>query len=80
MKQLVGAGATNLLVLGVPDLGKTPEVTTGLVNGSNIPTAALDTEASQLSSAYNSALITQLGTIASADGQRACGRCLYAAG
>lgn len=66
VKQLVGNGAKNLLVLDVPDLGKTPDVTTGLVNGSNTPSATLDAEASQLSSAYNAALISQLGTIASA--------------
>ena len=65
IKQLVGNGATNLLVLGVPDLGKTPDVTTGRVNGSNVASAALVAEASQLSSAYDTALITQLGTIAS---------------
>jgi phospholipase/lecithinase/hemolysin len=64
LKQLVADGATNLLVLDVPDLGKTPDVTTGLVNGSNVPSAALDTEASQLSSAYDTALMTQLATIA----------------
>jgi phospholipase/lecithinase/hemolysin len=66
VKQLVADGAKNLLVLDVPDLGKTPDVTTGLVNGSNTPSAALDTEASQLASSYNTALTGQLATIAGA--------------
>ena len=35
-------GAKNLLVLGVPDLGKTPDVTQGLADGSNMPSAAPD--------------------------------------
>jgi phospholipase/lecithinase/hemolysin len=65
VKQLVGDGATNLLVLGVPDLSKTPDITTGRVNGTNVSSAALVTEASQLASTYNADLISQLGTIAS---------------
>jgi phospholipase/lecithinase/hemolysin len=68
VKQLVGDGAKNLLVLDVPDLGKVPEVTTGLVNGTNTPSAALDAEASQLSAEYNTGLASQLGSLASADG------------
>jgi phospholipase/lecithinase/hemolysin len=67
VNQLVGDGAKNLLVLDVPDLGKTPDVMDGLANGTDTPSAALDTEASDLSSAYNAALITGLGGIASAD-------------
>ena len=67
VKQLVADGAKNLLVLDVPDLGKAPNVTTGLVNGSDTPSAALDAEASQLASAYNTALSGQLATIAGAD-------------
>src|SRR5208283_756959 len=67
VKQLVSDGAKNLLVLNVPDLGKTPDVMQGLVNGSNTPSAALDAEASQLASEYNSALTSQLGTLATAD-------------
>jgi phospholipase/lecithinase/hemolysin len=66
VKQLVADGAKNLLVLNVPDLGKTPEVTSGLANGSNTPSAALNAEASQLSSAYDTALNSQLATIGSA--------------
>lgn len=68
VKQLVSDGAKNLLVLDVPDLGKVPEVTNGLVNGSNTPSAALDAVASQLAAAYNTALISQLASLASADG------------
>jgi phospholipase/lecithinase/hemolysin len=63
--KLVGDGAKNLLVMDVPDLGKTPDVTEGLVNGSNSPSAALDAEASQLASSYNADLTSQLATIAS---------------
>jgi phospholipase/lecithinase/hemolysin len=39
----------------------------GLANGSGTPSAALDTEASQLASAYNTDLTNQLAPIASAD-------------
>jgi phospholipase/lecithinase/hemolysin len=67
VKQLVADGAKNLVVLDVPDLGKAPNVTTGLVNGSLTPSAALDAEASQLASQYNSALSSQLAAIASVD-------------
>jgi phospholipase/lecithinase/hemolysin len=63
VKQLVAGGATNLLVLDIPDLGKSPNVTSGRVNGST-GSAALTAEASQLASQYNAALISQLGTIA----------------
>jgi phospholipase/lecithinase/hemolysin len=63
VKQLASDGAMNLLVLDVPDLGKTPDVTQGLVNGSNMPSAALTAEASQLASEYNTALTSQLATI-----------------
>ncbi len=67
VKQLVTNGAKNLVVLGVPDIGKAPNVMEGLANGSDTPSAALDTEASQLASAYNTDLTSQLATIASAD-------------
>ena len=66
VNQLIGDGATNLLVLDVPDLGKAPDVTQGLVNGSNTPSAALDALASQLTSQYNTALISQLAAISNA--------------
>jgi phospholipase/lecithinase/hemolysin len=56
VKQLVTDGAKNLLVLGVPDIGKAPNVMEGLANGSDTPSVALDTEASQLASAYNTDL------------------------
>jgi len=62
VKQLVAAGATNLVVLDIPDLGKTPNVTSGRVNGSS-GSAELTAEATQLSSQYNAALISQLGAI-----------------
>ncbi|MFO1029151.1 MAG: SGNH/GDSL hydrolase family protein [Acetobacteraceae bacterium] len=63
IKQLAANGATNLLVLNMPDLGRTPNVISGRVNGTT-GSAALTAEASQLSSQYNAALISQLGTIA----------------
>lgn len=63
VKQLVGDGARNLLVLGVPDLGKTPTVLQGLANGSGTPSAALDAEASQLAAEYNTNLAGQLAGI-----------------
>ncbi|HYZ20974.1 MAG TPA: SGNH/GDSL hydrolase family protein [Rhodopila sp.] len=66
INSLIKGGATNLLVLNVPDLGKTPDVMTGAVNGSNTPSAALVAEASQLSAQYDTALITQLAAIAKA--------------
>jgi phospholipase/lecithinase/hemolysin len=67
VRSLIADGAKNLLVLDVPDLGKTPNVMEGRVNGSNTPSAALDAEASQLASSYNSALTSQLAALASAD-------------
>ena len=67
VEQLVKDGAKHLLVLDVPDLGKTPDVTQGLVNGSDTPSAALDAEASQLAASYNTDLTGQLATLASAD-------------
>ena len=59
-------GAKTLLVLNIPDLGKTPDVTTGLVNGSNTPSAALDAEATQLASEYNALLTSDLAVITTA--------------
>lgn len=70
VKQLVGSGAKTLLVLDVPDLGKLPDVTSGQVQSGSGPSAALDAEASQLASAYNSALSSQLAGIASAGAVR----------
>jgi phospholipase/lecithinase/hemolysin len=63
VKQLISGGAKNVLVLDVPDLGKTPTVTSGRANGSNTPSAALDTLASQLSASYDQALTSQLAAI-----------------
>jgi phospholipase/lecithinase/hemolysin len=68
---LAALGAKNLLVLGIPDLGKTPNVTEGIANGSNTPSAALDAEASQLASSYNAALTAQLSALASVNGLNA---------
>jgi phospholipase/lecithinase/hemolysin len=67
VNDLVKDGAKNLLVLDVPDLGKTPDVMDGLANGSNTPSAAFDAEASQLTAAYNTDLSNQLNSIASTD-------------
>ena len=66
VNHLIGDGAKNLLVLDVPDLGKIPEITQGLDNGSNTPSAAYDTLASQLASQYNTALNSQLAAITGA--------------
>jgi len=70
VKQLVSNGAKSLLVLDVPDLSKTPIVTLGLANGSNVPSAALTAEAAQITTAYNTALSSQLAAIASAGAVR----------
>jgi len=66
VKQLVAAGAAPVLVVDVPDLGRTPSVTLGAANGSHTPSAALVAEASQLSAAYNAALTSQLASLGSA--------------
>ena len=60
-------GAKDFVVMNVPDLGKTPEVMDGLANASNMPSAAFDAEASQLTADYNSDLSSQLTTLAEAD-------------
>ncbi len=67
IRNLIGDGAKNLLVMDVPDLGTTPDVTEGLVNGSDTPSATLDAEASQLASSYDTSLTSQLASIATAD-------------
>jgi len=66
VKQLVASGAANVLAIDVPDLGKTPSVTSGAANGSHTPSAALVAEASQLSAAYNAALTSQTAALGSA--------------
>ncbi len=63
VKSLIAHGATNVLVLNLPDLGKTPDVTSGAADGTHIPSAALVGEASQLSSAYDAALASQLAAV-----------------
>ena len=63
VNHLIGDGAKNLLVLDVPDLGKIPEITEGLDDGSNTPSATYDALASQLSSEYNTALNSQLAAL-----------------
>ena len=62
--RLAGDGARTLLVLDVPDLGKTPTVLNGAANGSNTPSAALDALASSLSRQYNAELESQLPGVA----------------
>jgi phospholipase/lecithinase/hemolysin len=64
--RLVTAGAKTFVVLNVPDLGKTPNVTSGKANGSNVPSAALDALATQLTDQFNTALDSQLATITGA--------------
>ena len=64
---LAAAGAKNLIVMNVPDLGKTPDVTSGAVNGSFLPSAALDATASSLASTYNAELSSGLASLAGAD-------------
>lgn len=63
VRQLIGNGAKNLAILNVPDLGKTPDVMLGLVNGSNVASPALNAEASQLAASYNAALTSQLSPL-----------------
>ena len=58
IRQLVGEGARDIVVLNVPDLGKTPGITSR-------PAAAVS-QASLLSSVYNASLVTQLAPIADA--------------
>ena len=59
-------GARNFLIMNVPDLGKTPDVTQGLANGSGVASAAADSLASSLAAQYNSDLSSQLATVAAA--------------
>ena len=69
VQQLVDGGARTLLVLNSPDLGKIPDVTTRQPQTGTGPTA-IEAEATQLSTAYNAALSSQLAGIASASGAR----------
>lgn len=69
VRQLVGAGAKTLLVLNVPDLGNVPYETMREPQAGTAPTT-IEIEATQVSSAYNAALSSQLAAIASANGVR----------
>jgi phospholipase/lecithinase/hemolysin len=60
-------GAKNLVVLGVPDLGKTPDVIDGLANGTGVTSPMFEALATALSSEYNSDLNLQLDGVASGD-------------
>lgn len=60
VKGLAADGAKNLLLLTVPDLGATPDVTRF--------GAAAEQAASSLSRAFDTALLAAVGTIAAADG------------
>ena len=64
--RMAADGAQNLLVFNVPDLGKVPEVTFGLANGTDRPSDATDALASQLANSYN----TQLSAALTADSVR----------
>ncbi|WP_428394652.1 DUF4214 domain-containing protein [Lichenicoccus sp.] len=63
IKSLVTNGAKSMLVLNVPDLGKTPDVMQGQANGSGVASAAFDAEATQLTAEYNTQLASQLTTV-----------------
>jgi phospholipase/lecithinase/hemolysin len=58
--ELVKDGAKHMLVVDLPDLGKTPEVMTGAANGGNTPSASLDALASGLAASYNTQLNADL--------------------
>ena len=67
VKELAQDGATDFLVLNVPDLGETPDVLDGLANGSDVPSAALDQLATSLASEYNTDLAAELDATAARD-------------
>ena len=58
--RLAADGARNLLVFSVPDLGRIPEVTFGLADGSDRPNAATNVRASALAASYNNQLAVAL--------------------
>ena len=62
ISELVKDGAQHMLVVDLPDLGKTPEVMTGAADGSNSPSASLDALASNLAASYNAQLNADLYT------------------
>ena len=63
VNELVADGARHLLVLDVPDLGRTPDVISGRADGGPA-SAALVAEASRLARDYNASLVNQLAAIA----------------
>ncbi len=65
VSQLVAGGAKTVVVVNVPDLGKLPRVASGAINA-GAPPATLAAQASQLSSAYNTALAARLASVGSA--------------
>lgn len=66
--RLARDGARTLVVFNVPDLGRIPEVTFGLADGSNKPNAATNARASALSASYNAQLATALTRATAATG------------
>jgi phospholipase/lecithinase/hemolysin len=61
---LASDGAQHFLIADVPDLGKVPEVTTGLVDNGG-PSTTLDALATNLSAEYNTDLRASLATLPS---------------
>ncbi len=66
--RLAKDGARNLVVFNVPDLGRVPEVTFGLANGSDKPNAGTNALASSLAASYNAQLATAVTRAAAATG------------
>lgn len=63
---LIKDGAQTILVLNVPDLGLTPDSTSGAINGSNTPSASLNAEASSLALQYDNTLASSVAGITGA--------------
>lgn len=66
--RLANDGARNLVVFNVPDLGRVPEVTFGLADGSDKPNAATNARASALAASYNTQLAAALTRATAATG------------
>ena len=66
--RLAKDGARNLVVFNIPDLGKVPEVTFGLANGSDKPNAGTNALASSLASSYNTQLASAISRATAATG------------
>jgi phospholipase/lecithinase/hemolysin len=64
---MYGDGMRNIAVLNVPDLGVVPNVTDGLVNGSNTPSTTLDALAGNLSASYDAQLASGLASLTATD-------------